>query len=184
MENERSLFIKELIEDKIICDLISQIIKINEEDDIEEKKLKDFERKPIMLYINTHGGDVDSGLILSNVIETSKTPVYTIALAKIYSMGLYIYLAGKKKLAYKYSSFLIHEISDRRCGGLITEIEDKVNRGKELQKILNSIIFSKTKITENKLIEIIEQKKDWIFMAEEAKELNIVDKIIGIDNIE
>lgn len=77
-----------------VSDVVGHIIRYNRAD----KGIPIEERKPIILYIVSPGGDVLSGFELVDIIEQSKTPVYTVNFGYQYSMALPIGLAGKKKI--------------------------------------------------------------------------------------
>ena len=80
---QRKLFINEIIDPTIVSDIVKSILQFNKDD----KGIPYEERRPILLYISTNGGDVDAGFELIDVIIASKTPVYTINLGYCYSMG-------------------------------------------------------------------------------------------------
>ena len=97
---QRKLFIAANISQETVEDAVRHIMQFNREDaDIPAE-----ERKPIILYVSSNGGDVDAGFELIDVIMNSKTPVYTINLGYQYSMGFLIGLAGHKR----YALSLIH----------------------------------------------------------------------------
>ena len=80
-----------------IEEISKQILRYNAID----KGVDVSERIPILLYIISDGGDVDSGFELIDVIENSKTPVHVINLSYCYSMAFLVYLAGHKRYASK-----------------------------------------------------------------------------------
>ena len=93
-----------------IHDIARHILQINKEDD--NDGIPKEERKPILLYIASNGGEVDSGFELIDIIEASVTPVYTVNLGFQYSMGFLIGLAGHKRYAMKNAKFLMHDGSN------------------------------------------------------------------------
>lgn len=85
--------------------LISKIMQFNREDlgkDIED-------RKPIILYINCPGGDLNEGLGLVGAIEASNTPIYTVNIGQWSSMAFLIGITGDKRFALPYTTFLMHD---------------------------------------------------------------------------
>lgn len=79
----RKLTLNQDIDQYVIDEVVSHIMRYNKED----KDVPPEERKPIILYIVSNGGEVDSGFELIDVILNSKTPVYTVNLGYQYSMG-------------------------------------------------------------------------------------------------
>ncbi len=95
-----------MIGDMSLCSyLIDTIIGYNREDQGIEASL----RKPIRLYINSPGGDINEGYSLISAIELSKTPVYTINMGVWYSMAFLIGITGHKRFALPYTTFLMHD---------------------------------------------------------------------------
>lgn len=103
----RRLFLEGEIEadDGAIGEIIERINDYNRDDeDIEPDK-----RKPILLFINSPGGDVQEGFRLIPIIEMSKTPVYTINIGQWSSMSFLIGITGHKRLSLPYMTFLMHD---------------------------------------------------------------------------
>lgn len=84
--------------------IVKRILRYNRED----KGLSLEERKPIMLYIDSPGGDVTGALVLCHIIMMSKTPVYTVNMCACFSASGVILACGHKRFALKGSSVLIH----------------------------------------------------------------------------
>lgn len=108
---QRKLFISDDISQETIGDAVRHIMQINRED----ADIPVDERLPILLYVTSNGGDVDSGFELVDAIMLSKTPVYTINLGYQYSMGFLIGLAGHKRFATKNAKFLFQAITTISC---------------------------------------------------------------------
>ena len=87
---KRDLFISDRICQSSVIDAIKEICEINRDDDQKEELYRDFERKPIRLFINSYGGGVYSGLALIDVIKRSKTPVHTVCIGSCMSMALWV----------------------------------------------------------------------------------------------
>ena len=100
--NQRKLFINTGIEQDTIFDAVKNIMQYNRED----AGIPVEDRKPIILYLTSNGGEVDAGFELIDAIQCSKTPVYTVNLGYQYSMGFLIGLAGHKRYATANAKFL------------------------------------------------------------------------------
>lgn len=108
--------------------IVEQIFDINREDaDIPPE-----ERDPIMLYINSPGGEIVEGFALVSAIEMSKTPVYTVNVGEWCSMAFLIGIAGHKRFSLPYMTFLMHEGS-RYAGGSTNKVQDKVDFEKRFE---------------------------------------------------
>lgn len=89
----------------MVGQIIFDIIEFNREDD----GLPATERKPIKIYINSPGGEIDEGFPLISAIELSKTPVYTINIGRWSSMSFLIGIAGHERFALPHTTFLLHD---------------------------------------------------------------------------
>jgi len=150
------------------------ILQINAED----RGIPVEDRQPILIYIISEGGDVDSGFELIDVIECSETPVYTINIGYQYSMGFLIGLAGHKRYATKNAKFLMHDgskvIWDSSC-----KVEDQMEFHKLVESRIKDYVVSHSKLTPEEYD--AKRRIEWYMFAEEAKEKGFTDYIIGVD---
>lgn len=171
---QRKLFLSTDICQETVCDTIRHIMQINREDaDIPYE-----ERKPILLYVASNGGDVDAGFALVDAILCSKTPVYVVNQGYQYSMGFLIGLAGHKRFAMPHAKFLMHDGSQFICTSG-AKAQDQMEFNKKLEERIKAYILSRTKITSEMYDS--QMRKEWYMFADEAKELGVVDHIVGED---
>ena len=170
----RRLFLSGEIKEKSVGDVVKNILKYNSED----KGKAAEERTPVLLYISSEGGDVDSGFMLIDVIENSKTPVYVINLGYCYSMAFIIYLAGHKRYASKNSKFMVHDGSSY-VGGSTGKAKDTMDFIDAIEKRIKSYIVSRTKISAQKYTKNF--RREWYMYADEAKSYGVCDFILGED---
>lgn len=109
---QRKLFLNADVDPISVHEIVKHIMQINAED----KLLAPDQRKPVLLYITSNGGDVDSGFELIDIIQNSVTPVYTINLGYQYSMGFLIGLAGQKRFLLCPPIKYITRCLTRICG--------------------------------------------------------------------
>ena len=181
LPKERNLYFIKQVDQATIGDLTQKIIDINE-DDARLVKLYsiydiEYKAKPIKIYIDSYGGNVYQCFGLLSVMENSKTPIHTIVTGCAMSCGFMMLICGHKRYAYKLSTPLYHQIS-KNGWGTIKELEESLEEGKRLQKILEKVVLEKTTITKARLKEVFEQKIDWYMDADEAKRLSVVDEVI------
>jgi ATP-dependent Clp protease protease subunit len=161
---------------RLVC---LRIYKINNEDDKRESKEKNYNRNdnPIRIFLNTPGGRVYETLAVVSAIQTSKTPVYTIATGSVMSGGFVIFISGHKRLCYKYATFLYHGVSGWMWG-TIPDMKINLEEANREQEIINEIIVNKTKITKKMLEKYNGESKDWYIGVQDALKLKIVDEIL------
>lgn len=171
---DRKLFLTCDIDECIIDDIVSHILQYNADD--KGKPVE--ERKPILLYCSSNGGNVDPGFELIDVIRQSKTPVYTINLGYQYSMGFLIGLAGHKRYGSKTAKYLMHDGSNfiYNSGA---KAQDQMEFNKRIEARVKEYVLDRTKITSE--MYDAQMRKEWYMFSDEAKELGVTDYIIGED---
>lgn len=171
---QRKLFLNADIDQSSVADIVKHIMQINKED----KGLEPHERKPILLYITSNGGEVDSGFELIDVIMNSKTPVYTINLGYQYSMGFLIGLSGHKRFATRNAKFLMHDGSNfvYNSGA---KAQDQMEFNRKIESRIKQYVLSRSKVSEEEYDSKL--RVEWYLFADEAKEKGFVDYIIGED---
>ena len=153
---------------------ISSLIRFwNKWDDKHNIAIED--RKPIKLYINSNGGDLDGTFTIIDAIRLSNTPVWVINEGKAYSGGFFIFIAGHKRFAYEHSSFLYHEGSTG-TQGTAGQFQNYTAFYKKQLDQLKDIVLKYTNITEEQYKEI--HKDDYWMTAEEALQDCVCDVIL------
>ena len=173
-EQDRVLWIEGEIGDGLF-ELSKMILRYNKED----KDIPVDERKPIKIFINSPGGDLDSTLAFIGLMNISKTPIWTIDACWAYSAAGLILMAGHKRYALPNTECLIHSGSGQ-LGGSYEQTTEQMKNYKYLVDKMRDFILSKTKI-DQKLFKKNSQK-DWYIYTDEMLNLGIVDEII--DNLD
>ena len=171
---QRKMFITVNICQETVDDAVRHIMQFNREDaDIPVE-----ERKPILLYVASNGGDVDAGFTLIDAILCSETPVYVINQGYQYSMGFLIGLAGHKRFAMPHAKFLMHDGSQfiYNSGA---KAQDQMEFNKKWEERIKQYVLSRTHITSEMYDK--QMRKEWYMFADEAKALGVVDCIVGQD---
>lgn len=171
---QRKLFLNVDIDQLSVVDIVKHIMQYNKED----KEIASENRQPILLYITSNGGEVDSGFELIDVIQNSKTPVYTINLGYQYSMGFLIGLAGHKRFATKNAKFLHHDGTNVIINSG-TKVKDQMEFQDKIEARIKDYVLERTNVTEQEYDTHLRQ--EWYLFADEAKKYGMVDCIIGVD---
>lgn len=171
---QRKLFLMCDVDQFTVGDLAKHIMQYNKED----SQLTPDERKPIILYIASNGGEVDPGFELIDIIMASHTPVYTVNIGYEYSMGFLIGLAGHKRFAFPNSKFLMHDGSNfvYNSGA---KAQDQMEFQRRVEARIKDYIISRSKLTEEEYDSKL--RVEWYLFSDEAKEKGFVDEIIGVD---
>lgn len=171
---QRKLFLNVDVEQLSVADIVKHIMQYNKED----KGIDPKDRQPILLYVTSNGGEVDSGFELIDIIQNSKTPVHTINLGYQYSMGFLIGLAGHKRFATQNAKFLMHDGSNfvYNSGA---KAQDQMEFQKKVEERVKKYILSRSKLTSEEYDSKL--RVEWYLFASEAKDKGFVDYIIGED---
>lgn len=169
-EEDRIFWLDESVGD-CATDLIKMIIRCNKED--KGKPVED--RKPIKIFIDSPGGDVTFMWSVINMIETSKTPIWTINYCTAFSAAAEILASGHQRYAFKGTNVMIH-LGSCAYSGDVANVETTKKYFDALSKKTVDHLLERTKI-EPKMF----KKKtmtDWFLDEDEALKNGIVDRII------
>jgi ATP-dependent Clp protease protease subunit len=172
----RILMLNEDVNSESVEDIVKSIIYYNKMDD---KKLdSDRINNPITLIINSDGGDVYSGIMLSNIIMNSKTPINTYCYSKAFSIAFIIFICGTNRYLHENAMLMYHQITVEEVYATLQGLEEEVEYCKKLNQIINNIVKLNTKITDKQLSKYKSTKKDWFISASDNEKLSITDYII------
>jgi ATP-dependent Clp protease protease subunit len=132
----------------------------------------------LTLVINSHGGDLNCGFAIIDVMRGSRLPVHTVGLGQISSCGLMTFLAGAPghRSLTPNTSIMSHQWT----GGSYGKAHELLSAKKEFDLTTARVIEHYRRCTKLKL-DVIKQKllppHDVFLTAEEALKLNICDQI-------
>lgn len=175
--DERLFLIQDDIDNATISKVLYNIIYLIKIDNDKDSSEKNYTRKPIHIYVNSRGGYVDDMWSLIDVILSSKTPIHTYCTGYAMSAGFQIYLAGHKRFISKHAKLLYHQVSGYNWGKYLDMKQDFKDVERDQTEIIKYIL-SRTKITKERIDEVVEKKIDWYIYSDEAIKLGIADEII------
>lgn len=173
----RTIYLNEKINAENVQDAVIAIHDINDYDDRMEKCKKDYVRKPIKVVVDSFGGSVVDGIGVVTSILTSRTPIHTYCYSKAMSMGFIIFVAGHRRFAHRYTTFMSHQVSGGTIG-TTQDMQESVEHTDDLNEMLMMITVERTKITREQLVDKKERKQDWYIFGTQALELGIVDELL------
>jgi len=136
-------------------------------------------KKPIRVILNSIGGEVYAGLLIYNTIKSivnQGTEVTVEARGLAASMATIILQAGSKRVAPRYTRFLIHEVSGWTWGK-VSEVEEAAEEFRKVNNMLRNIIAERSGRDPKEIDKLWTKKEVW-YSAEEAKEFGLIDEII------
>ncbi|NIZ40031.1 ATP-dependent Clp protease proteolytic subunit [Entomospira entomophila] len=133
---------------------------------------------PIMLYIDSPGGSIDSGFAIFDTVRILESPVYTIVMGLAASMGAMILLSTPKerRLGFANSRYLIHQPLIGGIRGVATEIEIHAKEMLKYREKINIIISEETGQSIDKVQK--DTDRDFWLNAEEAIEYGLISRVI------
>ena len=161
----------EVDDDYQIIEIAKTIINMN----VAEKDTPTENLKPIYLWIMSYGGDLEQANFFCDLVETSRIPIVTVAMGAAMSAAFLIFLAGKRRYAFKHSQLLIHSGSGQLTGTAEQIKEAQLNYNRQIEN-MKDYILARTTIdakTFNK-----NKTKDWYLTADELVKYHIVDKLV------
>jgi ATP-dependent Clp protease, protease subunit len=174
----RTIIISDYISKGSVSDAIKSILEINEDDSEKDEVVKDWERQPIQLVLNTYGGSVYDGLGLIGAMEVSQTPVHTYAIGSAMSMGLFILLMGQKRFSAPYSTLMYHQISTFAWDKL-EGIKDQIKEAERLETMMEQMLYDRSQVKPETIETYKKERREWYIAPEEAKKLGIIDEILA-----
>jgi ATP-dependent Clp protease protease subunit len=164
---ERIIFLGTPVTDDIANLIVAQLLHLESEDP----------DKDVSLYVNSPGGSVYAGLAIYDTMQFIKPDVQTICVGVAMSMGALLLSGGAagKRMALPNSKILIHQVS-AGFQGQATDIEIHAKEIIEVRRRLDEIIAQHTGQSFEKVTK--DTERDYFMSAEEAKEYNIVDRVI------
>lgn len=165
---DRIIFVGWWVETHMVNTIVAQMLYL-------EKKDPD---KDIIMYINSPGGEVYSGMAIYDTMQYVKCDVQTICTGLAASMGSMLLVGWTKWKRYilPHSRVMIHQPLSG-VQGQITDMQIAVEEGVKLKKILTQIMADRTGQKYDKVSADMERDR-WL-SAEDALKYGIVDKIIS-----
>ena len=172
--NNRVLILNQEIDDSILESYILYVLKWNKED--KDKSVSS--RKKIWLILNSPGGEKLAGTMFLDILQNSVTPINCLIISLAASMASYIPMVCDKVYAFSHSVVCMHD-GDTGVEMSTRKASDVMAFFRKCDEKLDEIVLNNTKITKEFLDEIAD--REYYIFASEAKELGIIDYIIGED---
>ncbi len=170
--SDRKIFIEGEITRETAMEFMKKVIVLTNEDN----------SLPIDVVINSCGGEIESGLMMYDVIQTSVCPLRMFCTGCAYSMAAVIFASGKHgRYILPHSRLMLHEpLIGNKINGSASNIRSISDSLLSAKAMLNQILSAHT----GNSIEIIEEATsyDHYFNAQDSISFGLADKIFGFDN--
>ena len=165
----RTIFISEGINSAVAKRVINSLLIFDEENSA----------KPVYIYLNSPGGEVNSGFAIYDTIRYIKADVRIITTGLCASIATIINLAAPKKHRYSMPNgrFLIHQpLIGGQIQGQASDLEITAREIIKTRKRLNELLAQECGQPLEKVEE--DTTRDYWMTAEEALEYGLVTKIV------
>lgn len=128
----------------------------------------------VRLYLNTHGGDVASGLALIQAMQDSEATVTTILNPQAYSMGALLFLAGDVLVARPNGILMIHNYSSGLSGKGNEQAAEVAALNTWFEEVLRNVCHPF--LTRAELKAVLHGRDLWLHYADIQKRLANMEK--------
>ncbi|MDD5327434.1 MAG: ATP-dependent Clp protease proteolytic subunit [Phycisphaerae bacterium] len=135
--------------------------------------------KAIQMILNSPGGTMPAGFMVTDFIEFSKMPVYITGLGTCASMGLLILCSGTKghRIITKNTRLLSHQYSWETSGKYHELIADRKEQNMVQERMIRHYL-KHTKLNKRQIKEILLPATDVWMTGKEAKKYGLIDKVV------
>mgnify|MGYP004525929805 CR=1 FL=1 len=132
---------------------------------------------PVTLYINSPGGEVQSGLALYDVMRAVSCTIRTVCLGMAASMGALLFIAGDERELLPHSRVMIHDpLIGEGAGGSALSVKARADDLMRIRDITAGVIARHSGMPLERVFELT--ASDTYFEAKEAVEAGLADRII------
>ncbi len=137
----------------------------------------------ILVLINSVGGDVESGLAISEMLASIDKPVVTLVLGGSHSIAVPLAVSGDYSFIVPTGTMVIHPV---RMNGLFIGVRQTYDYFKKIQDRITGFICSHCEIKEERLMELMmetgELTKDVgsVLVGKQTVEEGIINEVGGI----
>jgi len=167
LKETRSIFVSDAVDRELMERISEKLLFLEHEDP----------KAPVTVYVNSPGGDADSGFGIYDMMKYVRSPVRTRCAGLCASAGVIIFLGGDKGSRYSlpHSRFLIHQPSTG-TQGQASDIEITAKEIVKTRDRYNRIVSDETGVEAEKITK--DANRDFWMTAAEALEYGLVDKIV------
>ena len=135
-------------------------------------------KKEISMYINSPGGEVDSGLAIYDAMQYISPPISTLCFGRAASMGAVLLAAGTrgKRYCLPHASIMVHQ-SMGGLRGRFSDVQIQYSHMQDRENTLKEILMKHTGQTKKQVSEAI-APGDKFLSPNEAKDWGLIDKIV------
>ena len=134
-------------------------------------------KSPITVYVNSPGGDADSGFGIYDVMKFVRAPITTVCLGLAASAAVIIFVGGQKgrRFTLPHSRFLIHQPSTF-SQGVASDIEITANEIIKIRDTYNMVLSEETGRPDKQILKDVH--RDFWLNAQESVEYGLSNGVV------
>lgn len=163
---DRIIFLGTEINDQVANAIVAQLLFLEAEDP----------NKDIIMYINSPGGVVTSGMAIFDTMNYIKPDIQTVCVGQAASMGALLLSSGTKgkRFALENARIMIHQPLGG-AQGQATDIEIQAKEILRIKDLTSKILSKNTGKTQDEII--LSTERDNFMNAFEAKDFGLIDHV-------
>jgi len=169
----RKIFIEGEIDAQAACEFVKKVMLLNAEDP----------HTPIDVLINSPGGEINAGMLMYDVIQSSKAPIRLYCIGRAYSMGAVLFASGNHgRYMLPHAQLMVHEpLLAAQVSGSSSSIKSISDSLLETKRRMNAILAKHTGRSEEEVAQAASY--DHYFDPAESIEFGLCDAIVDFDKL-
>lgn len=167
LHKDRIILLGTPIDSEVANVIVAQLLHLNSEND----------KKPITLFLNTPGGEIDAGLAILDTMNFISAPVYTTGYGIVASMGAILITGGERghRTALPNTRIMIHQPSGG-TRGTASDISIQAEEILKMKRKLEAYLAGRTGKTVEEVTK--DAERDYYMSAEEAVAYGLIDSVV------
>lgn len=138
--------------------------------------LANYPSDPIVIYINSYGGEIEGLAAMVEIINSIDNEVHTIVTGKAYSAAAILLTFGDVRYCGKHGTIMVHEVSSGMFGNA-SDMENNLKEVKRQNTYWLKQLSNNSKIELKDLRDMLKESTDLYLPSKKAKNLGIVDHV-------
>ena len=171
--SHRRVYVEGEINRDSATEFMKKIIHLNDEDT----------KKKIMVFVNSAGGEIRSGMLMYDVIQGSVAPIVMCCTGIAYSMAAVLLACGNHgRYMLPHSKAMIHEpLTAMPFGGSASSVRSVADSMLDERNRMNEILARHTGKTEKEICKAASY--DHYFTSEEAVKFGLCDRVVDFSEM-
>lgn len=132
--------------------------------------------RPIVLHVNSPGGDADAGLSMMSVFNECRVPICACVDGISYSAGTLISIMAPYRVMVPMATSLVHDYSTT-TSGKAADIQFDLEAGSAFTATISKVYRQRTRIPATQLDELLQ--RDMVLSAQQCLRMGICDRVLS-----